>query len=64
MRFLCWNMSDVSVLSVSEDLCNIFSKVTIERARRARTNIENYYRWGTSDFICYLLNKTCVLSGT
>ena len=45
-------MSDtsVTVMSVGEDLCNIFSKGTIERARRARTNIENYYRW-KCDFI-------------
>ena len=38
-------MSDASVVSVSEDLRSIFSKGTIERARRARNNIENYYRW-------------------
>ena len=38
-------MSEVSVKSISEDLRSVFSKGTIERARRTRTNIENYYRW-------------------
>ena len=38
-------MSEATVVSVGEDLCSIFSKGTRERARRTRTNIENYYRW-------------------
>ena len=39
-------MSDGSVMHVSEQsIPNIFSKGTRERARRARSHIENYYRW-------------------
>lgn len=38
-------MSDVSVMQVSgESLSSIFSKGTLDRARRARNHIENYYR--------------------
>ena len=55
-------MSDASVVSVSEDLRSIFSKGTIERARRARNNIENYYRW--DGFILFTLIQNSIFPET
>ena len=51
-------MSEVSVKSISEDLRSVFSKGTIERARRTRTNIENYYRWDSFSSFHLFLYKT------
>ena len=43
--------------SSGESYSSIFSKGTLERARRARSHIENYYRYSN----LYCMSDTCTI---